>query len=476
MRLGELYWENERESVVERFKDWEKKPVDQRGPAPEINYSLSRNLFAKVLKDYPWFQQYDLALYVDGFLATEQNKSDEAFARFTRILTDFPNSRFVPDAHMARAEIYFAKPDYQTALAEYEEVLKFQDHTDLVGLALFKSAWCYWRLGNNDEATRRFVEVFKATDTTGRHVNVSQQKSLDELQERGTQVPRRGLHRGRQEHRAGHVQLPHEDPRRQVRRTNRAGARDDVFRSSPLRARHRGLRAAPEARADGARGGRLDAADRAGLQLARGLPAPQDHLRSRAREFHRRRPVGAHASRPRERRRRRARRSSRSSASTRSSSTPRRRRTRRPRRVRGRRGSVRRVSRRSSRRRRRRFRSNTTSRRSTFAASNRNTDAATHYMNAAREMPDELDKTAPGDPLKRHDAIYNAIAVARARSRRRARSAQGQGGGLRRRDRQEVRRGARRSTRSSIRTTRRSPISSSARASSITTTKSTTRR
>ena len=57
MRLGELYWENERESVVERFKDWEKKPVDQRGPAPEINYGISRTLFDKVLKDYPWFQQ-----------------------------------------------------------------------------------------------------------------------------------------------------------------------------------------------------------------------------------------------------------------------------------------------------------------------------------------------------------------------------------------------------------------------------------
>lgn len=183
MRLGELYWENERESVVQRFKDWEKKPVDQRGPAPEINYAISRNLFAKVLKDYPWFQQYDLALYVDGFLATEQNKNDEAFARFTRILTDFPNSRFVPDAHMARAEVYFAKPDYQTALSEYEEVLKYRDKTDLVGLALFKSAWCYWRLGNNDEATRRFVEVFKATDTTGRQVGVAQQKSLGELQE-----------------------------------------------------------------------------------------------------------------------------------------------------------------------------------------------------------------------------------------------------------------------------------------------------
>ncbi|HSQ66938.1 MAG TPA: tetratricopeptide repeat protein [Polyangiaceae bacterium] len=182
MRLGELLWENEREGVVERFKEWEKKPVDQRGPAPEINYGPSRELFGKVLKDYPWFGQYDLALYVDGFLATEQGKTEEATARFARILKEYPSSRFVPDAHMAIAEALFNKPDYPAALAEYEEVLK-SPKSDLIGLALFKSAWCHWRLGNTDEATKRFVKVFEVTDTSGKAgVGVAQQKALDELQ------------------------------------------------------------------------------------------------------------------------------------------------------------------------------------------------------------------------------------------------------------------------------------------------------
>ncbi len=181
MRLGELLWEGERESLVENFKIWDKKPVDQRGPAPQLNYGPSRALFARVLNDYPWFPQYDLALYVDGFLATESGKTEEALSRFTRILKDYPSSRFVPDAHMALAEAMFNKPDYQGALNEYEEVLKFPK-SDLVGLALFKSAWCYWRLGNSDEAAKRFVRVFEVTDTTGKAVNVEKQKALDELQ------------------------------------------------------------------------------------------------------------------------------------------------------------------------------------------------------------------------------------------------------------------------------------------------------
>ncbi len=184
LRLGELKWELEREQFVERFKAWEAKPVDQRGPSIDPNFQPSRDLFARVLKDYPWFSQYDLALYIDGFLAYEQGKQDEALDRFNRILKDYPRSRFVADAHMARAESLFnGKYDYAGALVEYEEVLKYKN-SDLYGLALFKSAWCMWRLGRSEEAAKRFVSVFEVTDAPagGATSNAAQRKQLDELQ------------------------------------------------------------------------------------------------------------------------------------------------------------------------------------------------------------------------------------------------------------------------------------------------------
>jgi tetratricopeptide (TPR) repeat protein len=187
VRLGELQWEAERDGFVDRFQSWEKRPVDQRGPPPELDYRVARELFGRVLRDYRWFPQYDLALYVDGFLAFEQGKEDEARDHFELILREYPRSRFVPDAHMAKAEAIFnGKYDYAAALAEYEKVLSYKGHIDatLYGLALFKSAWCFWRLGNNDEAARRFVGVFEATDQGGGSGKVSgaQRKQLDELQ------------------------------------------------------------------------------------------------------------------------------------------------------------------------------------------------------------------------------------------------------------------------------------------------------
>ena len=221
MRLGELYWETEREQLVERFREWERKPIDQRGPAPEPNFDRRASLFARVLKDYQWFEQYDLALYVDGFLATEQGKQEEALDRFNRILADYPKSRFIPDAHMARAEAAFNdKYDYAGALVEYEKVMQYPQ-SDLYGLALFKSAWCQWRLGRSDEAAKRFLQVFQVTDARRQSVG-AEAKAARRAPGRGPQVPRRGFHRRREEHRRRRVRLPRQGGRRQVRGQDRA--------------------------------------------------------------------------------------------------------------------------------------------------------------------------------------------------------------------------------------------------------------
>lgn len=164
MRMGELEWEDGRDKFLADFRRWEAEPVDTRGPPPNPDYSKARGRFLTVLKHHKTYRDYDLALYVDGFLAQEEGKFGESLGRFNKILAWFPKSRFVPDAHMVRAEYEFTKdaPNYQVAYQEYEEVLKYKN-SELYDLALFKSAWTLWRLGKRDEAAKRFLTVFKAT-------------------------------------------------------------------------------------------------------------------------------------------------------------------------------------------------------------------------------------------------------------------------------------------------------------------------
>lgn len=183
LRAGELEWEEQRDQFVTAFQRWEKTPSDQRGTPPVPDYSKPRARFLRVLLKYKSCPEYDLALYVDGFLANEEGKFDQALRRFDKIIEWFPKSRFVPDAHMIRAEYEFTKdaPNYETAYREYEEVLKYKD-SPLYDLALFKSAWTLWRLGKSDEAARRFLTVFKSTAEPAGGGRGRSQSELDELQ------------------------------------------------------------------------------------------------------------------------------------------------------------------------------------------------------------------------------------------------------------------------------------------------------
>jgi len=185
LRMGELEWEESRDTFLQAFQKWEALPPEQRAEKdpPTPNYEKARGRFLRVLKNYKSFNQYDLALYVDGFLANEEAKFEESLSRFNKIIDWFPNSRFIPDAHMVRAEYEFTKdsPNYETAFNEYEQVLKYKD-SELYDLAMFKSAWTLWRLGKPEEAAKRFLIVFQATDTTNGKTAGKHKDELDELQ------------------------------------------------------------------------------------------------------------------------------------------------------------------------------------------------------------------------------------------------------------------------------------------------------
>jgi TolA-binding protein len=83
---------------------------------------------------------------------------------------------------MVRAEAEFAKPapNYQLAHQEYEAVLSYPG-TELYDLALFKSAWALWRLGQTDEAARRFLRVFKTGAERSRTASLGNR--TDELEQ-----------------------------------------------------------------------------------------------------------------------------------------------------------------------------------------------------------------------------------------------------------------------------------------------------
>ncbi len=151
---------------------------------PELDLTSSQTIYKKLIANYPSFRKIDTVVYLYGFSLRTQGKQEEALVQFRRILSDYPQSRFRPDAWMAVAEArFYNEGDYKKALDGYEEVLKFPD-SPLYDLALFKTAWCWWKLGDSDKAARRFKEVLDlgaGQQVKAHQVTAEGRKRLDEL-------------------------------------------------------------------------------------------------------------------------------------------------------------------------------------------------------------------------------------------------------------------------------------------------------
>jgi TolA-binding protein len=182
LRLAELKWELARATYLQAFGAWQQVPSENRGPEPVPRYGESLALYDRILTRHRGFPRYDFVLYMKAFLLVDSGKTDEAIALYRRILAEFPQSRFVPDAHMAIAESYFSGSfDYANALAEYEKVME-HPRSELYDLALFKSAWCLWRLNRSREAALRFRQVLDLAQQT-RGLAAAQVRRRQELQE-----------------------------------------------------------------------------------------------------------------------------------------------------------------------------------------------------------------------------------------------------------------------------------------------------
>lgn len=172
-QLAELRWEESKANFLEKMAKYNadtekcteepkdpkaKKPACPSAP-PRLDLASSMGLYKRILDEFPRFRKTDMVLYLYGFALRQDGKLELGLTYFQRIIKEYPQSRFQPDAWMAVAEArFYSDGNYVTAQAAYEEVLKYPQ-SPLYDLALFKTAWCMWKRGNPEGAARRFKEV-----------------------------------------------------------------------------------------------------------------------------------------------------------------------------------------------------------------------------------------------------------------------------------------------------------------------------
>ncbi len=180
LRLAELRWELARSEYLTSFAAWQAVPEANRGVEPVVRYGPAIELYDRILTRHRDFDRYDFVLYMKAYALTETDNLPGALELYRQILREFPQSRFVPDAHMALAESDFGNMAYEAALPEFEAVMQYRD-SDLFDMALFKSAWCLWRMGQTQGAALRFRQVLDLGRDRG-HLSAAQRRRLRDLQ------------------------------------------------------------------------------------------------------------------------------------------------------------------------------------------------------------------------------------------------------------------------------------------------------
>jgi tetratricopeptide (TPR) repeat protein len=177
-RLGELYAKQQRlyrlkaaeaQIAVDKAKTPQQKAQAQAAADKAGNmakqYLLKAVKTYKGLTDNDAFRNYpkmDMALFYYGYTLQGGKYMKEARAVYDKLLKNYPNSKYVPEAHLAFADYFFENNQLDDAEARYKQVLKFPKST-AYWYAMYKMGWIHLNKQRFQEALETFFQVASAT-------------------------------------------------------------------------------------------------------------------------------------------------------------------------------------------------------------------------------------------------------------------------------------------------------------------------
>lgn len=194
-KLAELLWEESRRTYLIAVEDYSRKLEGCRQTTgkpgedacakiaePRIDLREPAALYKDLHDHYPTFPRMDLVTYLIGFAEKEAGQEDAAMAYFREVIERFPRSPLYGDSWMMIGEHHFAKSAWPEARDAYANVLAVPGAATY-DLALFKTAWCNWKLGDVDTAARRFKEVLDLAVESERSGTASQRRRRASLRD-----------------------------------------------------------------------------------------------------------------------------------------------------------------------------------------------------------------------------------------------------------------------------------------------------
>jgi TolA-binding protein len=172
LRLAELYVEKSRlieyrlqQKYDEAISAWQKNPKQKRPaldlkPAQDFNRK-SVQLYEWFIRDFPKDPKVDQALFFLGYNYFELNQPERGKDYYKRLTDQFPNSPYIEESNFALGEFYFERELWQDAYKHYQAVAA-KKRARLYSFALYKSAWCQYKMGQVKQALQSLERVIRA--------------------------------------------------------------------------------------------------------------------------------------------------------------------------------------------------------------------------------------------------------------------------------------------------------------------------
>jgi len=135
----------------------------------------------KALAENPRFKNYprmDEALFYYAYTLTQAKYEDEARTVYLRLIKDYPNSRYIPDAYLSFAEFYFKNNKLTEAEKFYDKVLQFPKSSVYI-YALYMKGWVYYNQARPQDSLETWFKVAQATQNNKKQATLNRASKKD---------------------------------------------------------------------------------------------------------------------------------------------------------------------------------------------------------------------------------------------------------------------------------------------------------
>lgn len=172
LRLAELYVEKSRlieyRLQTEYDEALRKQQSGESKVKPRLNLAASQEynkkaiqLYEYFLRDFPKDPKVDQALFFLGYNHFELGDVTKGKDYYERLTKQFPESPYVDESNFALGEYHFDNERWKEALGYYNKVAA-NKRARLFSFALYKSAWCNYKVGQVKQALAMLERVIRA--------------------------------------------------------------------------------------------------------------------------------------------------------------------------------------------------------------------------------------------------------------------------------------------------------------------------